>query len=79
MSSLYHNPFVRNLHKLESLTPYTNCYNQNGVRKGVEMHTRAQRCNNTHTSKKRESTNQNDKVTTKNVPKSLSNKSTTWS
>jgi hypothetical protein len=36
-----------------------------GVRKGVEMHTRAQRCNNTHTSKNRESTNQNDRVTTK--------------
>jgi hypothetical protein len=34
-----------------------------GVRMGIEMHTRAQRSNNTHTSEKREHTNQNIGVT----------------
>jgi hypothetical protein len=33
---------------MESLTSYTIVYNQNGVRMGVETHTRAQRSNNTH-------------------------------
>jgi hypothetical protein len=32
----------RNLYELESLTTYTNVYNQNGVRMGVEIHTRTQ-------------------------------------
>jgi hypothetical protein len=57
-------PFVRNLHKLEPLTPYTIFITiKTRVRMGVETHTRAQRSNNTHTSKRRERTNQNDGVT----------------
>jgi hypothetical protein len=42
---------VRNLHKLESLTPYTNDYNKIESKEVVERHTRAQHNNNTHTSK----------------------------
>jgi hypothetical protein len=54
---------VRNLHKLESLTPYTIDYKKIGVRMGVEMHTRAQHSNNTHTSEKRDHTKHNGRVT----------------
>ena len=48
-----------------------------GVRMGVETHTRAQYSNNKHTSEKRERTKQNY-LQLKNMPKSLSNKSTAW-
>jgi hypothetical protein len=34
VASLYQFPVVRNLHKLESLTPYTNVYNQNRSENG---------------------------------------------
>jgi hypothetical protein len=54
---------VRNLHKLESLTPYTNVYNQNGVRMGVETHTRTQSQQQHAHKSRRERGNQNDRVT----------------
>jgi hypothetical protein len=63
MSSLYQYPFVRNLHKLKPLTPYKNDYNKKQSRDGRRNIQRAQCSNNTHTSKKREHTNQNNKVT----------------
>jgi hypothetical protein len=57
-SFLYHNiPFVRNLHKLESLTPYTNDHNQNWSKGGSKnTHTRAQSLNNTQESKEKSAT-----------------------
>jgi hypothetical protein len=49
-----------------------------GVRRGVEMHTRAQRINNTHTNKIESAQIKTTESQLKNTLKSLSNKSTTW-
>jgi hypothetical protein len=50
-----------------------------GVMIGVETHTRAQHSNNMHTNEKREHMNQMIELQLKNAPKSLFNKSTSWS
>jgi hypothetical protein len=42
--------------------PYTNVHNQNGVRMGVETHTRTQ-SQQLHAHKRRECKNENDRVT----------------
>jgi hypothetical protein len=50
---LISNPFVRNLQKLESLTPYTNDLNQSMSKEGVETHTILQeKQHHTHTQSK---------------------------
>jgi hypothetical protein len=46
---------------------------------GVETHTRAQRSNNTHTSKRESAQNKTTELHLKNALKSLSNNLTTWS
>jgi hypothetical protein len=49
LSSLYQISFVRNIHKLESLTPYTNDLNQSTrVRGRINTHKNSIRSNNTH-------------------------------
>jgi hypothetical protein len=54
---------ARNLHKLESLTPYTNDYNQNWSKYGTrDTHKSTTQQQHTH-KQKRERTNQNNKVT----------------
>jgi hypothetical protein len=63
LSSLYQILFVRNLHKLESLTPYTNDLNQNRSKEGVETHTRTQSQQQHAHRSKRERKNQNSGVT----------------
>jgi hypothetical protein len=50
-----------------------------GVKRGVEMHTRAQHSNNTHISKRESARIKTTKSQLKNVLKSLSNKSIAWS
>jgi hypothetical protein len=64
LSSLYQFLVVRNLHELDSLTPYTNVYNQNRVRMGVETHTRTQSLQQHAHKSRREHKNQNSGVTT---------------
>jgi hypothetical protein len=54
---------VTNLHKLESLTPYTNDLNQNRSKEGVETHTRTQSQQQHAHKSRRERTNQNGRVT----------------
>ena len=55
---------MRNLHKLELLTPYTNDLNQNQSKEGVETHTRKQsQQQHAHKSRK-EHKKQNGRVTT---------------
>jgi hypothetical protein len=63
LSSLYQYPVARNLHKLESLTPYTNDYNQIQSKEGsIDAHRSTTQQQHTH-KHKRERTNQNDRVT----------------
>jgi hypothetical protein len=62
LSSLYQFSVVRNLHKLKSLTHYTNVYNQNRVRMGVETHARTQSQQQHAHKSRRERENQNNRV-----------------
>jgi hypothetical protein len=52
MFFLYQYPIVRNLHKLESLTPYTNDHNQNKSKGGNRIRTQEHNVAATHTQEK---------------------------
>jgi hypothetical protein len=70
---------MRNLHKLESLTPYTNDLKQNQSKEGVETHMRTQsQQQHTHKSRK-ERKSQNVKVIAQEHAQTLSNESAAWS
>jgi predicted DNA-binding WGR domain protein len=70
---------VRNLHKLESLTPYTNDLNQNWGKEGVETHTRTQSQQEHAHKSRRERKNQSSRLTAQKRAKSLSNETIAWS
>jgi hypothetical protein len=64
LSSLYQYPFVRNLHRLESLKPYTNDYNQIQIKERSRYaHKSTMQQQHAH-KQRRERTNQNERVTT---------------
>jgi hypothetical protein len=62
-------PVVRNLHNLESLTPYTNEHKSKG---GIATHTRSRVAATTHTQNKNEHTKQTTELQLKEVLESLS-------
>jgi hypothetical protein len=79
-SSLSQIPFVRNLHKLESLTPYIDDLNQSTkVRGNSNTHNNLIRSNNTHMSREKSVWNKIVESHLKNTLKSLSNESEVWS
>jgi hypothetical protein len=79
MSSSYQNPIVRNLHKLESLTPYKSVYTQNRSKEG-SRNAHKSTTQEQHTHKRKESAQiKTTELQLTNASKSLSNKSTSWS
>jgi hypothetical protein len=57
-------PFVRNLHMLESLMPYTSDHNQNQSKAESTIHTQEHNAATTHTNAKKRAQQQSDGVTT---------------
>jgi hypothetical protein len=76
---LYQIPFARNLHKLESLTPYTNDLNQNRSKEGVDTHTRTQSQQQHAHKSRRECNNQNNGVITQEYAQISINETIEWS
>jgi hypothetical protein len=72
LSSLYQFPVVRNVHKLESLMPYTNVYNQSWGKDGS-------RNTYNNTSKEESARIKTAQSQLKRALKSLSNELTAWS
>jgi hypothetical protein len=61
---MFHNVLVvRNLHRLESLTPYTSDHNQNKTKGGNILHTQEHNATTTHTNAKKRAQHQNDIIT----------------
>jgi hypothetical protein len=76
-SSLYHNiSFVRNLHKLQSLTPYASDHNQN---QSKNTHKREQSQQQHAQKQRQEWNNKTTELQLRNMLKSLSNHRTAWS
>jgi hypothetical protein len=70
---MFHNILVvRNLHKLESLTPYTSDHNQNESKVGNRIHTQEHNVATTRTNTKKRAQQQNDRVTTQEMHSSIS-------
>jgi hypothetical protein len=70
---MFHNtPVVRNLHKFDSLTPYTSDHNQNTSKGGNRIHTQEHNAATTCTNVKKRAQQQNDRVTTQEMRSNLS-------
>jgi hypothetical protein len=74
------NPFVRNLHTLESLTPYTSDLNKKQSKGGSRVHTQEHnRSNNKHTSQRESTRTRTTELQLRNVLESLKHFKTAWS
>jgi hypothetical protein len=70
---MFHNILVgRNLHKLESITPYTSDHNQNKSKGGNRICTQEHNKATTHTNVKKRAQQQNNRVTTQEMCSNLS-------
>jgi hypothetical protein len=75
---MFHNILVvRNLHKLESLMPYTSDHNQNESMRGNIIRTQEHNATSTHTNAKKRAQQQNNRVMTQEMCSNLSR--TLWS
>jgi hypothetical protein len=75
----YITPFVRNLYKLKSLTPYTNDLTQCIRVSGSNTHKNSIRSNNTPMSQEKSARNKSAESQLKDALKYLSNETTPWS
>jgi hypothetical protein len=70
---MFHNiPIARNIHKLESLTPYTSDHNQNESKGGIRILTQEHNTATTHTNAKKKAQQQNNRVSTQEMCSNLS-------